>query len=949
MNKTHLNRKSLTGLWLAACLLFTALGLSAQTEMKREGGNLTYFRGAFIQQTIGDPADQAVGLKALLTLGEGTYENLNWGTPVLKERSQIHIAATIEFLPIVFIQAPPSVVETHTYNILTSSANAGTDALVLQPGNYTVLLTLNGESVAKTMLVVRDTSPEPPTPSYWVSLKPTVDGTTATVHATITFPSGGNTVDWGTVSTQNNQLVATIVVTPPEVGIQIPEVIEHTYELGTLEPGSYFFTLALNKRRLASVGFHIAKPKPPQQSIWFKSEPVRNGDAKLTGTLFIVTDKVIDADSFGSDDLLITAEDGRTLAATYVDHEVKESMPMQYVAHYAISAPNTTGWTSADVGIYSVSVPKGAITADSGAIEFGADRVGMVIIQLPIIEDPKPVRGVGLSINVTSDSVAQISAKVLLNRNWTMTDWGVPELVDDCVNPYMDPMGMPVKLNCLQITATAAELSTTELSANKEDNAVMHEYAPMTVEPGMYQVSFLVNGVVLATGRFHVNATEPPPAPLGFKVRSIAEPLTTAGMAPYEFLVVYQPLEGTVGAIDTASLGNDDIVIVGLKNEKRMNARFVSIVQAPLIPPVLPPDITPPVPVVPTATAAVYVSHDKTDVADSTEEAPLEPPYDPAALVVKYAVDAPEAGWTNMNNGHYGLNLAVDGVTYNEGTELRPRGIGELTVRIAGEEPPPPPNNNAPIIFAEARNVFVTPVDTEGQPSDYAFRLFVIDRSGVDAATVTPAVITVKRYVRAISEKQMDTAAVTEPVTETLTATLGEVTVLDETASVVQATYTLAAPDGSWDTNDNGHYVVFAPADVIKDTDGNTFAGGPVGAFSIMIYAPAADSEEVADGWFNAPFMGYFRPDTFPWFFHGDHGWWFGAQSSKRGDAAAAATANDWVWDKNLSWLFVAREVYPWMYSAEKNEWLWYSEGSRTPRYFWGSVDREWHMADPNN
>jgi uncharacterized delta-60 repeat protein len=67
-------------------------------------------------------------------------------------------------------------------------------------------------------------------------------------------------------------------------------------------------------------------------------------------------------------------------------------------------------------------------------------------------------------------------------------------------------------------------------------------------------------------------------------------------------------------------------------------------------------------------------------------------------------------------------------------------------------------------------------------------------------------------------------------------------------SATVTATYTVAAPGGTWDGADNGSYVVSVKANQVADTSGN-FAGGASGSFSVNV--PVGQTGNGSDQSFN--------------------------------------------------------------------------------------------------
>jgi hypothetical protein len=75
----------------------------------------------------------------------------------------------------------------------------------------------------------------------------------------------------------------------------------------------------------------------------------------------------------------------------------------------------------------------------------------------------------------------------------------------------------------------------------------------------------------------------------------------------------------------------------------------------------------------------------------------------------------------------------------------------------------------------------------------------------------------------------------------------------DSSSGDVVATYALIGPDGSWDVSDKGGYAITAPADAVKDLQGNSMDGPASAAFDVNIppppdvTPPAVNSINVSD------------------------------------------------------------------------------------------------------
>jgi len=81
----------------------------------------------------------------------------------------------------------------------------------------------------------------------------------------------------------------------------------------------------------------------------------------------------------------------------------------------------------------------------------------------------------------------------------------------------------------------------------------------------------------------------------------------------------------------------------------------------------------------------------------------------------------------------------------------------------------------------------------------------------------------------------------------------------------------------------------------------------------------------VGEGWFYTAWFGLFQADEFPWIFHDSHGWLFVGNET--------GTAR-WFYDRALGWLYTAEDLYPFLYSLNYGDWIFYQRESREPRFF---------------
>lgn len=75
-----------------------------------------------------------------------------------------------------------------------------------------------------------------------------------------------------------------------------------------------------------------------------------------------------------------------------------------------------------------------------------------------------------------------------------------------------------------------------------------------------------------------------------------------------------------------------------------------------------------------------------------------------------------------------------------------------------------------------------------------------------------------------------------------------------------------------------------------------------------------------SDSW-NSAYTGYF-----PWLFHTYHGWLF---------ASGSGNSVIWLYDFEMGWLYTNGLIYPYMFSAIESKWLYYDNGTTSPRQFY--------------
>lgn len=107
-----------------------------------------------------------------------------------------------------------------------------------------------------------------------------------------------------------------------------------------------------------------------------------------------------------------------------------------------------------------------------------------------------------------------------------------------------------------------------------------------------------------------------------------------------------------------------------------------------------------------------------------------------------------------------------------------------------------------------------------------------------------------------------------------------------------------------------------------------------IGTWSYTIIGEVPLSYEYLDkkgnknGWF-----GWYNDRNYPWIYHAEHKWVriYGLDPQ-----------DIWIWDTQLGFLWTTASLYPWYWSSERREWIWYEKGSNDPRWFYLPLSEKW-------
>ena len=93
---------------------------------------------------------------------------------------------------------------------------------------------------------------------------------------------------------------------------------------------------------------------------------------------------------------------------------------------------------------------------------------------------------------------------------------------------------------------------------------------------------------------------------------------------------------------------------------------------------------------------------------------------------------------------------------------------------------------------------------------------------------------------------------------------------------------------------------------------------------------------DLGGGWAWLNWLGSFNAANDPWIYHAQHGWLF---------PFADGPESVYFWDGEMnSIIWTSETVYPSIYRFSDEKWLYYEEGSSTPRWFVDLLSGQWEQ-----
>ena len=100
------------------------------------------------------------------------------------------------------------------------------------------------------------------------------------------------------------------------------------------------------------------------------------------------------------------------------------------------------------------------------------------------------------------------------------------------------------------------------------------------------------------------------------------------------------------------------------------------------------------------------------------------------------------------------------------------------------------------------------------------------------------------------------------------------------------------------------------------------------------------DAASLEDNWYFLDWFGYFLIEDDDWIYHLQHGWMF--LSWGDGQGLGKVAGKFWLHDMEMGWWWVDHRSYPYIYSSNHENWLWYVAQSSSPRWFYCFCNCSW-------
>jgi len=93
------------------------------------------------------------------------------------------------------------------------------------------------------------------------------------------------------------------------------------------------------------------------------------------------------------------------------------------------------------------------------------------------------------------------------------------------------------------------------------------------------------------------------------------------------------------------------------------------------------------------------------------------------------------------------------------------------------------------------------------------------------------------------------------------------------------------------------------------------------------------NTKELGFNWFESGWFGVFFESFNGWIYHEDLGWLY---------AEEASSDKTWIWAEKKGWLWTSKEVFPYLYSDDSNNWVYVVNDSSGPTKAFDYNPKEW-------
>ncbi len=100
---------------------------------------------------------------------------------------------------------------------------------------------------------------------------------------------------------------------------------------------------------------------------------------------------------------------------------------------------------------------------------------------------------------------------------------------------------------------------------------------------------------------------------------------------------------------------------------------------------------------------------------------------------------------------------------------------------------------------------------------------------------------------------------------------------------------------------------------------------------------PFGGGDDLGGGWRHSEWFGFYNDSHAPWYFHNEHWWLY---------SVADDADSIWLWQPELLWLWTSEAAYPYLYRNIDQAWLFYSQASTNPRWFFNFESGAWEALD---